>query len=58
MGLLDGAMDKAKEAMNNEETSDKVLDKASDVAKDKLGEDKAGMVDKAREQADKRLGSE
>lgn len=53
-----GIMDKAKDFLNNEENSDKVLDKAQDVAKDKLGADKADKVDKAREAVDKKLGTE
>lgn len=53
-----GLMDKAKEALKNEETTDKVLDKASEVAREKLGEDKAQHVDKAREALDNKLGNE
>ncbi len=53
-----GIMDKAKDFLNNEEYTDKALDKAADVAKQKLGEDKADKIDKARDAADKKLGSE
>ncbi|OHQ75816.1 hypothetical protein HMPREF2708_08030 [Corynebacterium sp. HMSC073H12] len=53
-----GLMDKAKDALNNEENTDKVLDKAEQLGKDKLGEDKADQVKKARDLADERLGDE
>lgn len=53
-----GLMDKAKGALNNEENTDKVLDKAEQLGKDKLGEDKADQVKKARDLADERLGDE
>ena len=49
-----GIFDKAKDALN----SDKGLDKAADVAKGKLGEDKADQIDKARDAADGKLGTE
>ena len=53
-----GLMDKAKEALSNEENTDKVLDKAEQLGKDKLGEDKADQIDKARDAADGKLGNE
>ena len=53
-----GLMDKAKEALSNEENTDKVLDKAEQLGKDKLGEDKAEQIDKARDAADGKLGNE
>ena len=53
-----GLMDKAKDALNNEENTDKVLDKAEQLGKDKLGEDKADQIDKARDAADGKLGNE
>ena len=53
-----GLMDKAKEALNNEENTDKVLDKAEELGKNKLGEDKADQVKKARDLADERLGDQ
>lgn len=53
-----GLMDKAKEALSNEENTDKVLDKAEQLGKDKLGEDKADQIKKARDMADERLGDE
>ncbi|OFL71964.1 hypothetical protein HMPREF2651_03230 [Corynebacterium sp. HMSC063A05] len=53
-----GLMDKAKEALSNEENTDKVLDKAEQLGKEKLGEDKADQIKKARDMADERLGDE
>ena len=53
-----GLMDKAKEALSNEENTDKVLDKAEQLGKEKLGEDKADQIDKARDAADGKLGNE
>ncbi|MCQ9351863.1 antitoxin [Corynebacterium sp. 153RC1] len=53
-----GIMDKAKELLNQEGTTDQILDKAEQLAKEKLGEDKAEHIAKAREEADKRLGTE
>lgn len=53
-----GLMDKAKEALSNEENTDKVLDKAEQLGKDKLGEDKADQIKKVRDMADERLGDE
>lgn len=53
-----GLMDKAKEALSNEENTDKVLDKAEQLGKDKLGEDKADQIDKARDAADGKIGNE
>lgn len=51
-----GIFDKAKDALDNKEATDKVLDKAEDVAKDKLGEDKSEHVDKVRGAIDDKLG--
>ena len=53
-----GVLDKAKDALNSEEATDKGLDKAADAAKAKLGEDKADKVDQARDAIDGKLGSE
>lgn len=50
-----GLMDKAKDAMGDEEKTDAGLDKAKDAASDRVGEDKA---QKARDAADKKLGDE
>lgn len=55
MGLGDMA-DKAKDALGNEDTTDKGLDKGADLAKDKLGHD--DQVDKARDFADGKVGDE
>ena len=55
-----GIFDKAKEALNSEkgeEVTKEGLDKAEDFAKDKLGEDKADQVDKARDVIDYKLGT-
>lgn len=51
-----GLMDKAKEMLGNEETTDKVLDKAEQLATQKLGEDKADQVKKARDAVDDKIG--
>ena len=53
-----GIFDKAKEMLNNEETTDKLLDKAEQLAEQKLGAEKADQIHKAREAADKKLGTE
>ena len=56
-----GIFDKAKDALNSEkgeQISDSVLDKGAEVAQDKLGEDKADQIDKARDAADGKLGNE
>lgn len=55
-----GIFDKAKEALNSEkgeEVTKEGLDKAENFAKDKLGEDKADQVDKARDAIDDKLGT-
>lgn len=51
-----GIFDKAKEALGNEETTDKVLDKAEDLAKSKLGDDKADQISKVRKVIDDKIG--
>ncbi|MDY6049154.1 MAG: antitoxin [Corynebacterium sp.] len=53
-----GIMDKVKQALSDEETTDKLLDKAEQLAEQKLGADKAEQIHKAREAADKKLGTE
>ena len=53
-----GIMDKVKQALSDEETTDKLLDKAEQLAEQKLGADKAEQIHKAREVADKKLGTE
>lgn len=55
-----GIFDKAKEALNSEkgeEVTKEGLDKAEEFAKDKLGDDKADQVDKARDAIDDKLGT-
>ena len=55
-----GLLDKAKDALNTEKGQkavDKGLDKAQDVAKDKLGEDKSEQIDQARHKIDEHLGN-
>ena len=56
MGIMDSARGKAREFLSSEEKSDQLLDKAEKFATDRLGEDKAGHIVKAREAADSRLG--
>lgn len=53
-----GIMDKAKELLNSEDTTDMILDKAEELAKAKLGEDKAEQIAQARQAADEKLGNE
>ncbi|MCS4489385.1 Rv0909 family putative TA system antitoxin [Corynebacterium sp. ES2794-CONJ1] len=53
--------DKAKQLLNSdqgEKFSDAALDKAADLAKEKLGEDKAAKIDSLREKADRKLGNQ
>ena len=55
-----GIFDKAKDALNSdkgEQLSDSALDKGADLAKSKLGEDKADKIDSARDQLDDRIGN-
>lgn len=51
-----GIFDKAKEALGNEENTDKVLDKAEDLAKSKFGDDKADQISKVRKVIDDKIG--
>ncbi|APT92563.1 hypothetical protein CPHO_06275 [Corynebacterium phocae] len=54
-----GIFDKAKGLLNSEKgekISDSALDKAADVAKDKLGNKHADKIDKARQKADEHIG--
>lgn len=56
-----GIVDKAKDALNSdkgEKASDAVLDKAADAAKQRFGEDNADKIDKVRDAADRKLGTE
>lgn len=51
-----GLMDQAKKLLNNEQTTDKILDKAEEMATKKFGAEKAGQIKKVRETVDKQLG--
>ncbi|MDO5098257.1 MAG: antitoxin [Corynebacterium sp.] len=56
-----GFMDKAKDMLNTdkaEEVSDQILDKASEMAKGALGEDKAAKIDEVRDTIDKKIGTD
>ena len=56
-----GIFDKAKDALNSdkgEQISDSAMDKGADLAKGKLGEDKADKIDSARDQLDERIGNQ
>ncbi|AKK05880.1 antitoxin protein [Corynebacterium mustelae] len=54
-------MDKAKGILNTdkgEEISDHILDKASELAKGALGEDKSAKIDEVRDSIDKKIGTD
>nr|WP_120491256.1 antitoxin [Corynebacterium lactis] len=51
-----GLMDKAKEMLGSEETTDKILDKAEQLATEKLGADKADQIKKVRDAVDDKVG--
>lgn len=51
-----GLMDQAKKLLANEGTTDKILDKAEEMATKKFGADKAGQIKKVREAVDKKIG--
>lgn len=51
-----GIFDKAKGMLGDEKKTDALLDKAENLAKDKLGADKADQVSKARDAIDDRVG--
>ncbi|MDU0968409.1 MAG: Rv0909 family putative TA system antitoxin [Actinomycetaceae bacterium] len=53
---LDDLKNKAKDALGNEENTDKALDAAAGKAKDATGGKYDDQIDKARDEADKRLG--
>lgn len=57
MSLFDTIKGKAQEALKNEGLTDKVLDKAEQIATNKLGADKADQIRKAREAVDNKIGS-
>ncbi|GAB2517828.1 hypothetical protein CATRI_00390 [Corynebacterium atrinae] len=56
MSFIDKAKAKANEFLNNEESTDQVLDKVEKFATDTLGEDKAEKIRSAREAVDEKLG--
>ncbi|QGU08192.1 hypothetical protein COCCU_11450 [Corynebacterium occultum] len=51
-----GIFDKAKEALKNEQLTDNALDKVEDLARRKLGADKADQIKRVRDQVDERVG--
>ncbi|WKD61447.1 hypothetical protein CCICO_07135 [Corynebacterium ciconiae DSM 44920] len=51
-----GIMDKAKEFLSDDDKRNDVLDKGEQVAKDKLGNEHADKVDKARDAIDDKFG--
>ena len=53
-----GLMDKAKDAMSNEQTSDKVLDKGEQLADKKTGGTHDAQIEKGVTIADKKLGNQ
>ena len=60
MGIFDSAKDKATEFLNSEageQKSDEFLDKASDAAAGRFGEDKSEHINRVRDLADDRLGT-
>ncbi len=57
MGLLDGAKD-FLHSDQAEEKSDQVLDKAEELAKKALGDEKADHVTSVRNAIDERVGNE
>lgn len=57
MGLLDGAKDFLK-SDQAEEKSDQVLDKAEELAKKALGDEKAGQINNVRNAIDEKIGNE
>ncbi len=55
-----GIFDKAKDALNSdkgEQISDKGLDKATEVAEQKFGEDKADKIQQGRDKLDDQIGN-
>lgn len=57
MSLFDSIKGKAQEALRNEELTDKVLDKAEQMATNKFGAENADKIRQAREAVDGRVGS-
>lgn len=58
MPLFDSLKGKAQQALKNEGLTDKVLDKAEQLATTKLGADKADKIRKAREAVDNKIGTD
>lgn len=56
MGIFDAARQKAQDALKSEQTTDTVLDKGEELAKNKFGADKADQVSKARQVIDDKVG--
>lgn len=60
MNIFDQAKAKANDLLNSdqgEKKSDEILDRVSDFAKSKLGEDKAAQIDNVRDAIDERMGN-
>ncbi len=57
MGLFDGAKD-FLHSDQAEEKSDRVLDKAEELAKNALGDEKAGQIANVRNAVDEKIGNE
>lgn len=55
---MSGLFDKAKEALNNEELTDKGLDAAANAVNKATGDKYADQVAKGREFGDSKLGDE
>lgn len=58
MGLMDNIKNKAAEAMRNEQQTDTALDKVTEIADQRTGGQHADKIRQARDEADKRLGTE
>lgn len=58
MGLMDNIKNKAAQAMRNEQQTDAALDKLAQIADRRTGGRHADKIRRAREQGDKRLGTE
>ncbi|WIM71027.1 antitoxin [Corynebacterium suedekumii] len=59
MGIMDNAKGKANEFLNSEkgeQKTDDLMDKGAQHATDRLGEDKAEHIQKARDAADDHIG--
>ncbi|ANE03596.1 antitoxin [Corynebacterium crudilactis] len=59
MGIFDNVTNKANDFLNSEageKKTDEILDKISDAARGRLGEDKADQINKVRDAVDERIG--